>query len=303
MEIIDLLKNNRPNLAKSSLKVYKSVLVNLYKYVNNCICEPLDVNWYFNEQEKIMKYLSTIPRDARKLRLSALMVLTEKDCKISDVYKSQMYDDISAYNTEQKLQQKTSKQEKNWISQDEVEKVYKNLEYSIQPLLNRVKLSTVEWFYIQDYVMLSLYVLLPPRRALDYTEFKLHEDPGTEWNGIRCIDDNYYLIFNKYKTAKTYGTQTILIPQKLLSILSMWKIMTNQEWLLIGKTGNKLSVPEMTRRFNNIFGKNISVSMLRHIYISDVVLKNAPRLTELEEIAHNMGHNLVNQTLYNKYSG
>lgn len=296
---IELIQHNRPNLAKSSLKVYKSILTNLYRSISGRYAEP-EAKWFFDNQKDILKYLKDTPRDARKLRLSALAVLTEQDPKISEVYKSQMNEDIRGYNNEQKLQQKTPKQEENWISQSEVEKIYQQLRIKTRPLIKKALkggVSKSEHSAIQDYLMLSLFVLNPPRRSLDYTDFKLHEDPGTEWNGIT----KKKFIFNKYKTAKTYGKQVVDINPNLYTLINQWKrINPNQEWLLIGRTGNKLSVPEMTRRFNNIFGKNISVSMLRHIYISDKVLKNMPALNDLQETATEMGNSPNQAILYKK---
>ena len=299
MSFIEIIENNRPNLAKSSLKVYKSILTNLYRAISGRYAEP-DGKWFFENQKEILKYLKDVPRDARKLRLSALAVLTEEDPKISNVYKSQMNEDIKEYNDEQKLQKKTPKQEENWISQDEVEKIWHDLRIEARPLIKRAAtkpLTKSEHAKIQDYIMLSLFVLNPPRRALDYTDFKLHTDPGSEWNGIK----GRKFVFNKYKTAKTYGRQEVPINPQLFYLINQWKKLNpDQEWLLVGKTGNKITPPEMTRRFNNIFGKKISVSMLRHIYISDKVLKNMPALTELQETATEMGHTLNQAILYKK---
>jgi len=52
---------------------------------------------------------------------------------------------------------------------------------------------------------------------------------------------------------------------------------------------------------NAIFDKNISASMLRHIYVSDVTLKNMPKLSELEKVAHDMGHSTAEQMMYKKF--
>lgn len=296
---IEIIEKNRPNLAKSSLKVYKSILTNLYRSISGRYAEP-ESKWFFDNQKDILQYLKDTPRDARKLRLSALSVLTEQDPKISNVYKSQMNEDIREYNNEQKLQKKTPKQEANWISQEQVDKILQDMRISTRPIIKKSQKGSItqkEHSELQDYIMLSLFVLNPPRRSLDYTEFKLHEDPGTEWNGIK----GRKFIFNKYKTAKTYGRQEVPINPQLFYLLNLWKkINPNQEWLLVGKNGQKISPPEMTRRFNQIFGKNISVSMLRHIYISDKVLKNMPALNDLQETASDMAQSINQQMLYKK---
>jgi hypothetical protein len=52
---------------------------------------------------------------------------------------------------------------------------------------------------------------------------------------------------------------------------------------------------------NTIFDKKISASMLRHIYISDEVLKDVPKIEELQKIAAEMGHSVGEQMLYKKF--
>ena len=61
-------------------------------------------------------------------------------------------------------------------------------------------------------------VFIPPRRLIDYTEFKMREiNPDTD----NYMNKNTF-IFNKYKTAKVYGKQTIDIPVQLRNILNKW---------------------------------------------------------------------------------
>ena len=299
MSLIHILEKNRPQLSKSSLKVYNSVLNNLYRNITGKYNIP-DPKWFMDEKENIMKYLSNAPRDSRKLRLSALVVLCENEPKVSEFYKHQMYKDIMDYNNEQKLQKKTEKQKENWITQSQVEEIYNKMRIDTRGLLKKgrsQKLSSAEHSQLQDFIMLSLFVLNPPRRSQDYLEFLLHKQPTLETNGI--VGKKF--VFNKYKTSKTYGEQKVDINPSLLSLLNQWKkINPNQEWLLIDKKGNKMTAPEMTRRLNKIFGKNISVSMLRHIYISDKILKNMPALNDLQETATDMANSVNQQILYKK---
>ena len=299
MSLIHILEKNRPQLSKSSLRVYNSVLNNLYRNITGKYNIP-DPKWFIDEKENIMNYLSNAPRDSRKLRLSALVVLCEDEPQIAEFYKHQMYKDIMDYNNEQKLQEKTEKQKENWITQAQVEEIYNKMRIDTRSLLKKgrtQKLSSPEHAQLQDFIMLSLFVLNPPRRSQDYLEFLLHKQPTTQTNGI--VGKKF--VFNKYKTSKTYGEQKVDINPSLLSLLNQWKkINPNQEWLLIDKKGNKMTAPEMTRRFNKIFGKNISVSMLRHIYVSVRVLPNMPQLTKLQESAHEMGNSVNQQILYKK---
>jgi hypothetical protein len=71
--------------------------------------------------------------------------------------------------------------------------------------------------------------------------------------------------------------------------------------VLFNGYGEKMAQPVLTKTINNIFGKKISASMLRHIYVSDVVLKDAPKISELDDIARDMGHSRDQQMLYKKF--
>ena len=118
---------------------------------------------------------------------------------------------------------------------------------------------------IQDFIILSLYVLIPPRRALDYTEFKIR--------GVDKEVDNYFekdkFVFNRYKTAKTYGKQEVKIPASLSKIMKRWIKTNKNDYLLTDKKGNKLNGTTLTQRFHKIFGKKVSVNSLRHSYLSN----------------------------------
>jgi len=57
----------------------------------------------------------------------------------------------------------------------------------------------------------------------------------------------------------------------------------------------------LSQRLNKIFdGLKISTGMLRHIYISSK-LKDVPKLQELEQMAHDMGHSVSEALEYIKH--
>jgi hypothetical protein len=76
------------------------------------------------------------------------------------------------------------------------------------------------------YVLLSLYVLLPPRRNQDYQDLYVVK----KWKADLSKDKNYYdstahkFIFNKYKTSKAHGVQTVDISENkpLVDIINLY---------------------------------------------------------------------------------
>jgi hypothetical protein len=130
-------------------------------------------------------------------------------------------------------------------------------------------------------------VIMPPRRSQDYGEMKIRNyDPKT---------DNYYkagkFFYNKYKTAKTYGLQTLDVPKELNTLLKKWIKLNSNDYMLYSTNGNKLSSPQINRILNEAFGKAISTNMLRHIYLTEQY-KNVPAIADMQELAREMGHSI-----------
>jgi hypothetical protein len=98
------------------------------------------------------------------------------------------------------------------------------------------------------------------------------------------IDKNKF-VFNSYKTAKTYGQQTVVIPKPLQTIIKKWIGANPTEYLLFDTNGNKLTNVKLTQRLNKIFGKKASVNQLRHTYLTD---KYKPLMEAQKEMAQDM---------------
>ena len=100
---------------------------------------------------------------------------------------------------------------------------------------------------------------------------------------------NKKFIFNNYKTRGTYGSQEMDIPEPIMEIIqSQYKLKKKFEpfFLLHTKTNDQLSENGLTRILNKVFGKKVSVSMLRNIYLSD---RFSGKKSELQDVASLMG--------------
>ena len=293
--IIERLKSNRPNLTASSLKSYESTIRTLFKNLEG---EGNPVDFFIKEQPKVIKFLDTFTPLKRKLRLASLVSLTSHDPKVSEKYQQQMIKDIKTTDAELEEQKRTPTQRQNWISQEEIQKLHNNLREATAYLFKKNQLTDREKMAFQDYLILSLYVLNPPRRIQDYTYMVLGTPDGSDENFI----SKKQFHFVKYKTAKKYGEQVVNINPKLAYIIQKWKkINPNQKWLLVSEKGEQLTTPALTMRLNKIFGgKKISVNLLRHIYITDEVMKDVPALKDLQQKAEDMGHSVETAMLYKK---
>ena len=125
-----------------------------------------------------------------------------------DEYREKMLIDCKAVNEQYKKQEITDKDIPNYIPFDKIKEVYTTYLDFVQKLLNqkgRSTLNTEALFKIMPKFLLLGFLSgasgLPPRRSLDYSEMKIKD--------FNKDTDNYYdkgvMVFNKYKTHKTYG--------------------------------------------------------------------------------------------------
>lgn len=202
--------------------------------------------------------------------------------------------------------EKSETQKENWISQEEVKKIFDEYSQKVLPLLKLKKVNSKEWDDILDYVVLSLYVLNQPRRNKDYQlcrVIKSSKDLSEDYK-----DYNYYLptdskfLFYNYKTQGTYKLQEVDVNNELEKILLLYLKLhplrkEKNFFLLVEYDGEELKqVNSITRILNKIFKKKIGVSMLRNIYLTDKFKKP---LEILKETAHDMGTS--SNTIQNNY--
>ena len=138
-------------------------------------------------------------------------------------------------------------------------------------------------------MILSMYVNMPPRRAKDYVLMKLEDDEKEEDKKYNYYDGTQF-IFNQYKTEKQYGQEKVKVPSSVKSDIAMYLDKTDsldKEFLITNYGGKPFNlINDMTRRLNKIFGKKISVDMLRNMYYSH---KYGDIKTDIIQDAKDMG--------------
>ena len=289
--IIEKVKSNRPHLGPNSIKTYKSILKNIY---DKCFDDKEYKMENFDKDEIILKHLTDMPYNKRKTVLASLSVLTE-----NKKYNAQMLKDISSYNDNEMKQEKTPQQEENMISPEEVEKIFNNLDQHAKIILKKDKLTSTDINELMKWVMLALTggIFQAPRRSIDFGNMKWKNyDPETE-NHVDIKNGKF--VFQNYKTAKQYDKQENEITKPLKLILNKWFKVIDSDYVLFDNKKQPLTSPQMTHRLNEIFGKKISTSMLRHIYATKKF--NGINLKELAETATEMGNSPLQLLKYVKH--
>ena len=285
-----LIVKNKPNISESSVKTYLSILKNLY--INIFKDDKMDLD-NFDKTDKILHSLKDLEPNKRKTILAALVVITD-----NKKYREQMLKDIEEYKSDESKQLKSEKQSDSWVDTSEINNIYDAMEKNVKILYKKKELSMTDLQEIQNYIILCVLSgkFIPPRRSKDYVDFKICD--------IDKDKDNYIekksMVFNSYKTAKTYQRQEIPIPPELIKILNKWIKVNPTEYLLFDTNSKKLTNVKITQRLNKIFGKKASVNQMRHTYLSDKYQDTIKLNKEMADDMKAMGSSRSQEAIYIK---
>lgn len=288
--IINYIKEKRPNITKSSLKTYESILRNLYDKIG-WDTKNYNMEYFDKESDKVLKFLKDLPSNKRKTILSALVVITD-----NKAYRELMMDDIKEYNKEHAKQEIGD--EDNWIDAKDVEKLYTLLGHNAKLLYKKENINATDLQEIQNYIIISLFggMYIPPRRSKDYVNIKIKNIDKSKDN---YIDKNEF-VFNAYKTAKTYGQQKLTIPKELKGILNKWIKINPTDYLLFDISYKPLSNVKLNQRLNKLFGKKVGVNQMRKTYLSDKYSDLIETKKALEKDFKDMGSSTLQENIYIK---
>ena len=282
----EIIIEKRPNLSASSVKTYKSILSSLHRAVYPEAKEIKVAD--FENSKDIIKHLQDTPFSKRKTILAALVVLTgDTD------YNKLMMSDQKEYVAEQ-LEQKKDGKFADMLPYTEVEAVLKKYAQEAKPLIKKAAPSMADLQKIQNFIILALTtgIYHEPRRSSDWI-MKTRDYDAEKDNYIDL--KRKVFVFNHFKTVKKMGAQTIAIDPSLLKILKKWIDINGSDYLLFNNRGNALQASELAHRLNGIFGKNISTSMLRHIFLTHKF--GNINLKDLTETAEAMGQTNIATTI------
>lgn len=179
--------------------------------------------------------------------------------------------------------QKTEKESENWMTQEEVQKTRDALKEKVAGFAKQKTLTPSQWETLLHSTLVALYTEIQPRRNQDYLDMfvvRKAKDLPKDKNYLVLEASSHpkRFIFNKYKTSRTYGEQTIEIPEALAASLSVYlkhhplnkgvKKPTEFKFLVNGDGSPLVAGNSITRALNKVFGKKVGSSLLRHIYLS-----------------------------------
>jgi site-specific recombinase XerD len=303
-DITKLILEKR-NVKESSLKAY---LLNLNKILKLEGLEATvsNLNKTLEDSEEVMNILKDKKASTIRNYLASIVVylsLGEKNSELVKTYRELMDKYQKENNEGLANNQKSESQKKNWSSLKELQDIVKSYKKELDRTgaLKKDKLSKKDFDTLQKFVVGSLYIGDPENPPLrnDYIMniiFKSQYDELTEEEKKRL---NYLVIVNRsnkffslgeYKTSDKFGIKEIKVGKILNRILNIWLKYNESPYLILNSKGEKITPNSLTKLLTKIFeptGKNISSSMLRHIFITE---KFPPQTEEKIELADKMLH-------------
>jgi hypothetical protein len=302
------------NIKENSLNAYLISIKKLNEFITKKEFKNLD---FLKDEKKVLEKLKELKLTTQKNYLSAIIVsLSAYGDKYEDdlkTYRKRLEQLNEVYNSEIKKNEKTETQEKNWVSMKDLKKVMNSYKLDLKErgAFSKDELTRRELDIMQRWVVANLYLNdeNPPIR-LDYGNMRIISENDFDKLKDDELDKNFlvvknrtnkYFHFGDYKTEKTYSKKEIKVGKKLNSVLNIWLKHNKKGGLLYDTKGDPMSSNTLGKYIKKVFektGKQVSVNMLRHIYISE---KFPPQKEdEKEEVASKMLHSVKIQKAYSK---
>lgn len=264
----DIFDKREKPISESSRKLY---IHNLKKLNNGDEIKNLNFLEKPSETIKKINHLSANTQKSYLIAICTILKNSDKQ-KLYEDYFNLMKDSNKSLtiNTE-----KSETQKQNWSSKEEIE----NLRESLKKSVPKTKIATkTDYDNLLNYLLVSLFTLIQPRRNIDFTMMYISNDmTDTSKNYLNI--KNKQFIFNNYKTSGTYKQIIIDIPDDLFAVIKLYlknhilkdKLKNKKHSILFLLTadGSGFSSDKITKQFHKIFGKKISSSMLRNIFLTD----------------------------------
>ena len=314
--LVNLLETKK-KCKRSSCRTYASVLMRIHREFST---KKFNINlkWLSEDASSILgkiKKLSSvnIQRNLIGTGLVVLGILADK--KNQDIWIKYLKE-LNLKKAElMKSGELTVKQKSAWIDWKEIVKLRKMIyrRVNLTKLYDR-PFNRKDFLVLQRLLILSLLTMLPGVARLDYATIRIISKPKFDKLSDQTAE-NYLvmgrqvkIIFQKYKTSKTYGIVNIPIAQyskplqRLLQkhVRYLRENFPENDCLFLNQNLTCMSRNSLTkflqRLFKEFFKKNVSVTLLRHIFLTDKYDKK-----QLEEQAETSKFMMHSQAMMKDY--
>ena len=292
------IKQSRPHLRQVTVNNYTSFIKSLSKKVTNEDFKNID---FLKDYEKVKFFLEKYTFNSRRAVLSAVIVVLGAtddpfhNKKEYDVYLTSLHAQYIKNLNSNKKSEKTVEQ---WTTMKELRKIQNQWRKKVNndDIPNRDKLSKRSQQILQNYLIVSLYTLMAPRRhiyssveLMDTVKFKKLSDIQKKRN---------YLVFSKslrkiffhfgYQKSETQSINNAYQkpPPKIIKILKLYlRFNRDRQWLFYNNKGEPMSSNTFGIQVKALLG--VGTTIIRKIYITENT-EQAHKI--IETLANKMGH-------------
>lgn len=221
----------------------------------------------------------------------------------------------------------TKKDEYNaWYTGMMEDKTERRRDETMQIATETHKKGEVEWANVikvrdnlpkdsPEYLLLSMYTFVPPRRQEDYAKLRVYDDPAI----LPALDHNHfhmthpkhgpYFYLHTFKTARSIGTffNNRYIPTALLDAIKVSFATRPREYMFVQHNDEPFNSTNAFTKYSNgtlkrLFNSPVTVNSLRHSFAK--WFNRQPNITVHEHglVARQMGHTITKNRLYNNYA-
>lgn len=299
----------------------RDTTIALYKRHLNKLAMDITNKEYENEKflktkvNDIVKYLNDKSNSVRRNFAASIMVALSPKAKNSptdeyrntyEVYAKMLTEGQANYMESKKDNKMNAKESENWMDFNEIVSLRDNIFKKLKK--EGINMTTKEitksnFDLLQQYVVLSLYTMLPPRRN-EYATMKIIDKKQySQLDNTELKNNNYLVNLSKLNKMFSYGSEkvkskiegghnTVNVPKDLNTVLNLWLHFNQSDNLLITQQGGLgMTKNQLTLLLNRIFKpKMVSTSMLRKIYLTHMFGDETERNTKKQKIADEMNH-------------
>jgi hypothetical protein len=260
----------------------------------------------------IDKYESDSTRKTYYTRIICAISTTEgtRYKGVLDIYKKLFEGTVDALTkaTKERGSALTEKESKSWMSWPDILKHYAAVTEEAHAIIRKkTELTNRDYEKVQDYMLLTLYTQMVPRRNKDYCEMWVtRKAPGDDKSKNYYVINEGKMYFNAYKTAKTHGVQTVDVPKSVQKVLFQYLKLTGCYRRSRGRAtlmplicsydgAHYTAGGTMTHLLNRAFGKKVSCNIIRHAYISNLYTAD---VVGMADTAKSMAHGVTTHLSY-----
>ena len=253
--------------------------------------------------KRVYTYLKNVEKLVTRKNLSIALVAYLKALKAPKKHVEEATDFMNKYAKEidqiYKNQTKTKKQSDNWVNAKSIRTFLKEktAQMKSKNIFNKENWSVSDRKLAMDYLILVLHSHNPPR--LEFSQLIYTTSPKKDGvnNWLYQKKKGWFALINSYKTSRKKGPNLIKFGNAVSRVLNKLKRrFDNGKPVFLDRSSKMMTRNSYGKRITKLmsdrFGKKISASMLRTIFLTDLYSGLQP-LKEMEETARAMGHSLT----------